>query len=154
MLFRAVLQELPALLASHFPQLDTGNASITGHSMGGHGALTIALKNPGMFKSLSAFAPICNPCIVPWGTKAFTGYFGKSHDCIACVQRRELHRTEGPRVVIEPKCNCTNLQPLQRTLGHQSIHWLLGKFHDCSAAMPLHGHVLSYCYGMVPEALI
>jgi S-formylglutathione hydrolase len=71
------VQELPALIATHFPQLDTSNASITGHSMGGHGALTIALKNPAMFKSLSAFAPICNPCDVPWGTKAFTGYFGE-----------------------------------------------------------------------------
>jgi S-formylglutathione hydrolase len=71
------LQELPALIAAHFPQLDTSNASITGHSMGGHGALTIALKNPGVYKSLSAFAPICNPSNVPWGTKAFTGYFGK-----------------------------------------------------------------------------
>jgi S-formylglutathione hydrolase FrmB len=70
-------QELPALLAAHFPQLDTGNASITGHSMGGHGALTIALNNPGAYKSLSAFAPICNPCSVPWGIKAFTGYFGE-----------------------------------------------------------------------------
>lgn len=69
-------QELPALLAAHFPQLDTSNASITGHSMGGHGALTIALKNPGMFKSLSVFAPIVNPCEVPWGIKAFSGYFG------------------------------------------------------------------------------
>jgi S-formylglutathione hydrolase len=47
-----------------------------GHSMGGHGAMTIALKNPGAYKSLSAFAPICNPCNVPWGVKAFTGYFG------------------------------------------------------------------------------
>lgn len=71
-----MLQELPALLAANFPQLDTSNASITGHSMGGHGALSIALKNPGVYKSLSAFAPICNPCNVPWGIKAFTGYFG------------------------------------------------------------------------------
>lgn len=77
------LQELPALIAAHFPQLDTSNASITGHSMGGHGALTIALKNPGVFKSLSAFAPICNPCNVPWGTKAFTGYFGE-HVLTSC----------------------------------------------------------------------
>jgi S-formylglutathione hydrolase len=73
----ACSQELPALLGAHFPQLDTSNASITGHSMGGHGALTIALKNPGRFKSLSAFAPIVNPCEVPWGIKAFSGYFGE-----------------------------------------------------------------------------
>jgi S-formylglutathione hydrolase len=59
------------------PQLDTTRCSITGHSMGGHGALTIALKNPGAFKSLSAFSPICNPTQVPWGEKAFTGYLGE-----------------------------------------------------------------------------
>lgn len=73
-----ITKELPALLAAHFPQLDTANAAITGHSMGGHGALTIALKNPGVYKSVSAFAPICNPCAVPWGTKAFGGYFGEA----------------------------------------------------------------------------
>ncbi|KAF7278315.1 hypothetical protein GWI33_008532 [Rhynchophorus ferrugineus] len=50
--------------------------SITGHSMGGHGALILALKNPGLFKSVSAFAPICNPIVCPWGIKAFTGYLG------------------------------------------------------------------------------
>lgn len=72
-----LLQELPGVLQANFPTLDTSNASIMGHSMGGHGALTIALKNPGVYKSLSAFAPICNPCTVPWGIKAFTGYFGK-----------------------------------------------------------------------------
>lgn len=88
-----ITKELPALLGAHFPQLDTSNASITGHSMGGHGALTIALKNPGMFKSLSAFAPIVNPCEVPWGIKAFSGYFGednkevwKAHDACELVK--------------------------------------------------------------------
>lgn len=88
-----ITKELPALLASSFPTLDTANASIMGHSMGGHGALTIALKNPGAYKSLSAFAPICNPCNVPWGTKAFSGYFGednkelwKAHDATELVK--------------------------------------------------------------------
>ena len=50
--------------------------AISGHSMGGHGALSIHLKNPGMFKSVSAFAPICNPTKCPWGQKAFSGYLG------------------------------------------------------------------------------
>jgi S-formylglutathione hydrolase len=59
------------------PNLDTGNCSIFGHSMGGHGALTIALKNPGVYKSVSAFSPIVNPMVVPWGEKAFTGYLGE-----------------------------------------------------------------------------
>ena len=48
-----------------------------GHSMGGHGALTLALKNPGAFRSASAFSPICNPTQVPWGKKAFAGYLGE-----------------------------------------------------------------------------
>jgi hypothetical protein len=73
-----VTKELPALLAAHFPSLDTATASIMGHSMGGHGALTIALTSaPGSFKSVSAFAPICNPINVPWGQKAFSGYLGE-----------------------------------------------------------------------------
>lgn len=72
-----VTAELPALLASQFAdKLDTSNASIFGHSMGGHGALVVALRNAGRFKSVSAFAPICNPTRVPWGTKAFSGYLG------------------------------------------------------------------------------
>jgi S-formylglutathione hydrolase len=78
------LQELPAVLSAHFANLDTTNVSIMGHSMGGHGALTIALKNPGKYKSLSAFAPICNPCCVPWGIKAFTGYFGAQQLLLSC----------------------------------------------------------------------
>ncbi|KAI1434347.1 carbohydrate esterase family 1 protein [Xylaria sp. CBS 124048] len=56
--------------------LDRQRISIAGHSMGGHGALTLYLKNPGLFRSVSAFAPICNPGRCPWGVKAFTGYFG------------------------------------------------------------------------------
>lgn len=71
-----VTKELPSLLSSHFPQLDTSNASLFGHSMGGHGALTLFLKNPSKYKSVSAFAPICNPTACPWGVKAFNGYLG------------------------------------------------------------------------------
>ncbi len=70
------LKELPALLAASFPALDTANAGVMGHSMGGHGALVLALRNPATYKSVSAFAPICNPVAVPWGVKAFTGYLG------------------------------------------------------------------------------
>ena len=70
-----ITKELPGVVGENFA-VDTSNASITGHSMGGHGALTIALKNPGVYKSCSAFAPICNPLKCPWGEKAFTGYLG------------------------------------------------------------------------------
>lgn len=70
-----VVDELPALLAAKFP-LALDRAAIAGHSMGGHGALVVALRNPGRFRSMSAFAPICNPTACPWGEKAFTAYLG------------------------------------------------------------------------------
>jgi S-formylglutathione hydrolase len=65
--------------------VDLSKQAITGHSMGGHGALTLYLKNPGMYQSVSAFAPIVNPTACPWGEKAFTAYLGsveagKAHD--------------------------------------------------------------------------
>ncbi|MBL0925959.1 MAG: S-formylglutathione hydrolase [Sphingomonadaceae bacterium] len=67
--------ELPALIAKHFP-VDMARQGITGHSMGGHGALTIALRNPNRFRSVSAFAPIVSPLNCPWGEKALGGYLG------------------------------------------------------------------------------
>lgn len=69
-----IVEELPALIDSTFDT--TGKQAISGHSMGGHGALMIALKNPGMFASVSAFSPIVAPCQVPWGHKAFGAYLG------------------------------------------------------------------------------
>jgi len=70
-----VTRELPALVGAHFPA-DMDRQGITGHSMGGHGALTIGLKNPGFYQSVSAFAPICNPSNCPWGEKALGHYLG------------------------------------------------------------------------------
>ncbi|MGN6498737.1 MAG: S-formylglutathione hydrolase [Tsuneonella sp.] len=67
--------ELPLLAAANFP-VDLARQGITGHSMGGHGALTIGLRNPGRFRSVSAFAPIVSPLSCPWGEKALTGYLG------------------------------------------------------------------------------
>ncbi|CAK7219241.1 hypothetical protein SEUCBS140593_003824 [Sporothrix eucalyptigena] len=69
-------EELPKLLLSEFPALDGTRQSITGHSMGGHGALTLYLRHPGRYRSVSAFAPISNPSRCPWGQKAFKGYLG------------------------------------------------------------------------------
>jgi S-formylglutathione hydrolase len=69
-----VVHELPALIEAHFPV--SGQRGLSGHSMGGHGALVCALRNPGRYRSLSAFAPICNPMGVPWGEKAFSRYLG------------------------------------------------------------------------------
>jgi S-formylglutathione hydrolase len=71
-----VEKELPALVAEHFPA-DMDRQGITGHSMGGHGALTISLRNPGRFRSTSAFAPIVSPINCPWGEKALGGYLGE-----------------------------------------------------------------------------
>ncbi|NML94954.1 S-formylglutathione hydrolase [Novosphingobium olei] len=68
-------QELPALVAAHFP-VDMARQGITGHSMGGHGALTIGLRNAGRFRSVSAFSPIVSPLNCPWGEKALGGYLG------------------------------------------------------------------------------
>lgn len=72
-------QELPALIAAEFP-VEMARQGITGHSMGGHGALTIALRNPGRFRSVSAFAPIVSPLNCPWGDKALGGYIGPDRD--------------------------------------------------------------------------
>ncbi|XP_058062036.1 S-formylglutathione hydrolase [Anopheles bellator] len=74
-MFSYVTQELLDVVNNNFPTL-ADKLSISGHSMGGHGALICALKNPGLFKSVSAFAPISNPSKCPWGEKAFTGYLG------------------------------------------------------------------------------
>ncbi|PSK57770.1 S-formylglutathione hydrolase [Elsinoe australis] len=76
-MYSYITDELPKSLFSAFSQLDGNRVSITGHSMGGHGALTLFLKNPGKYKSVSAFAPIANPINCPWGQKAFKGYFGE-----------------------------------------------------------------------------
>ena len=70
-----VVHELPELIKRHFP-VRGDRESISGHSMGGHGALVCALRNPGRYRSVSAFAPICAPARCPWGEKAFTAYLG------------------------------------------------------------------------------
>ena len=84
-------QELPALIAQNFP-VDMQRQGITGHSMGGHGALTISLRNPGRFRSTSAFSPIVSPLNCPWGEKALTGYIGadrtawREYDACALIE--------------------------------------------------------------------
>ena len=84
-----VVQELPALIEAHFPANEL--RGIFGHSMGGHGALTLALRHPGRYLSVSAFAPIVAPSQVPWGQKAFAAYLGpdealwKQHDTVALI---------------------------------------------------------------------
>lgn len=88
-----VVKELPALVEAHFPV--SGVKSISGHSMGGHGALTIALKNSDAYRSVSAFSPIVNPVVVPWGEKALSNYLGddkstwQQYDSCALIKRAE-----------------------------------------------------------------
>lgn len=88
-----ITKDLPGLLSSEFgDKIDLDRVSICGHSMGGHGALTLYLKNPGMYKSVSAWAPISNPTKCRWGQKAFKGYFGgdeelwKQHDATELIK--------------------------------------------------------------------
>ena len=86
-----VTEELPALVVGEFP-VDGYRQGITGHSMGGHGALTVALRNPDTFRSVSAFAPIVAPSQVPWGQKALAGYLGDNraawckYDAVALIE--------------------------------------------------------------------
>lgn len=84
-------KELPDLVAANFP-IDLNRQGIMGHSMGGHGALTIGLRNPDRFKAISAFAPIVSPLNCPWGEKALTGYLGddrqawREYDACALIE--------------------------------------------------------------------
>jgi S-formylglutathione hydrolase len=86
-----VTEELPELVAGHFP-VDSKRQSILGHSMGGHGALTAALRHPDHYRAASAFAPIVAPSRVPWGIKALGGYLGdnkdawRKHDAVALIE--------------------------------------------------------------------
>jgi S-formylglutathione hydrolase len=86
-----VTEELPRLIAEHFP-VDPARQSILGHSMGGHGALTVALRFPDRYRAASAFAPIVAPLQVPWGIKALRGYLGdnkqawRKHDTVALIE--------------------------------------------------------------------
>ena len=102
-MYSYVTRELPELVAATFA-VDPARAGIFGHSMGGHGALTIALKNPGYYKSVSAFAPICSPMRCPWGEKALAGYLGadrarwRDYDATALIEDRGWH---GPPLLVE-----------------------------------------------------
>ena len=145
----AVTRELPILLDAHF-QIDVGRMGISGHSMGGHGALTLALRHPGLYRSLSAFAPIAAPSEVPWGQKAFARYLGddqstwRAHDATALVE--DGHRFDGPILidqgaddaflteqlhpdVFQAACSAAN-QPLLLRMqpGYDHSYWFIQTF--------------------------
>lgn len=102
-MYSYVVGELREIVAANFP-VDRSRTGIFGHSMGGHGALTIALKNPQIYKSVSAFAPICSPMRCPWGEKALTGYLGvdrtswRDYDATALIEDRGWR---GPPLLID-----------------------------------------------------
>jgi S-formylglutathione hydrolase len=103
-MYSYVTQELPALVAEHFPS-DPGAQGVFGHSMGGHGALTLALKNPDLYRSVSAFAPVVAPTQVPWGEKAFSNYLGpneeawREHDASDLVRERPF--ADGRTILVD-----------------------------------------------------
>ena len=143
-------QELPALLAAHFP-VDVERAGVCGHSMGGHGALTLALAYPQRYRSVSAFAPIVAPSRVPWGEKAFTRYLGENrdawadYDACALVERQSFPGTilidqgEADRFLadqlrpelFEQACAEAG-QPLvlRRQPGYDHSYWFINTFID------------------------
>jgi S-formylglutathione hydrolase len=102
-MYSYVAKELPKTVAASFP-VDPSHAGIFGHSMGGHGALTIALKNPDAYRSVSAFAPICSPMRCPWGKKALAGYLGgdstrwRDYDTTALLEDRGW---SGPPLLVD-----------------------------------------------------
>jgi S-formylglutathione hydrolase len=102
-MYSYLAQELPALVNAQFA-VDPQRAGIFGHSMGGHGALVLALRNPGLFKSVSAFAPIASPMHCPWGEKALAGYLGSdqkawlAYDSCALI---EAQGWQGPPILVD-----------------------------------------------------
>mmetsp|Transcript_1519 Transcript_1519/g.1781 ORF Transcript_1519/g.1781 Transcript_1519/m.1781 type:complete len:283 (-) Transcript_1519:1799-2647(-) len=99
-MYEYVTSELPGLVSKELP-IDDSRKSVFGHSMGGHGALICALKNPGMYRSASAFSPICHPSNCPWGEKAFTGYLGEDKSTWAAYDATALASVySGPKLDI------------------------------------------------------
>lgn len=98
-----VTRELPALLSSCLPQADLSRQGIFGHSMGGHGAITLHLRHPGRYRSCSAFAPITSPIAVPWGQKAFEAYLGPDRSAWEAYDATCLARSHpaGARLLID-----------------------------------------------------
>lgn len=98
-MYSYVTEELPALIAENF-SVDTSRQSIFGHSMGGHGALVCALRNPSRYQSVSAFAPIAAPMSCPWGETAFRGYLGENRQTWSAYDASELVKTSAWRGLI------------------------------------------------------
>lgn len=147
-MYSYVTKELPTLIETQFP-IDPGRRGIFGHSMGGHGALVIALKNPDRYQSISAFAPISNPVAVQWGEKAFSNYLGLDRSRWAAWDASLLMRTQpypGDILVDQGEADqfvATQLHPdalasasaasgqslkLRRQLGYDHSYWFIQSF--------------------------
>ncbi len=148
---RYVSQELPDLVEAAFP-VDPARRGISGHSMGGHGALTIALRHPGRYRSVSAFAPIVAPSQVPWGQKAFPSYLGtdasawRAWDATALIE--DGHHFDGDILVDQGDADrflAGQLQPerfasacenagqaliLRMQAGYDHSYWFIQSFID------------------------
>uniref|UniRef100_A0A7S3UAL7 S-formylglutathione hydrolase n=1 Tax=Picocystis salinarum TaxID=88271 RepID=A0A7S3UAL7_9CHLO len=137
-MYEYVTEELPTLLGQKFGglKLDLSNSAIMGHSMGGHGALVIALKNPGKFKSVSAFAPVSHPTQCPWGEKAFSNYLGEDREAWKEYDATELTLNyTGPAFpVLIDQGSCDSFFDVQLKV-HDLAHALLLKKFPCSVRM-------------------
>jgi S-formylglutathione hydrolase len=143
-------RELPALVAENLPA-DMSRQGIMGHSMGGHGALTIALRNPGRFAAVSAFAPIASPMNCPWGEKALSGYLGPNRSAWreydACALIEDGARLPGLLVdqgtadtfldsqlkpeLLERACRATGIPlTLRRQPGYDHSYFFIGTFME------------------------
>jgi S-formylglutathione hydrolase len=147
-MYSYVTRELPALVASKFPA-DPDRQGIFGHSMGGHGALVCAMREPGRYRSVSAFAPVVAPSQVPWGQKAFRNYLGpdqaawRAYDATELVRARRL---ETPVLIDQGEADkflAEQLRPelfeatcrasgqaltLRRQAGYDHSYWFISTF--------------------------
>ena len=147
-MYSYVQQELPALVGAEF-NLDLQRQGISGHSMGGHGALTLALNHPEQYRSVSAFSPICAPSQCPWGEKALTGYLGvdrqkwRAHDAVALLQDRGydrpilieqgladkfLHTQLKPELLLEACANAGVDMTLNYRSGYDHSYYFIASF--------------------------
>jgi len=122
-MFSYITKELPEVIGEHFPEICTNTSSIFGHSMGGHGALICALKQPGVYRSVSAFSPICHPSACPWGQKAFTGYLGPDEDAWQAYDATILARGyKGPKLeVLIDQGTADNFYPQKQLLPEDFV---------------------------------
>ncbi|CAM3622633.1 S-formylglutathione hydrolase [Parendozoicomonas haliclonae] len=111
-----IVDELRQIVEESFPV--TGERFISGHSMGGHGALVLSLRHPGLYQSVSAFSPICNPVNVPWGIGAFTAYLGEEQNLWASHDASELMRASQP----EQHCPTLVSQGLADQFLEEQLH--------------------------------